>query len=351
MENQICMSESNTQPTNYQPNDEIDIFEFCSRIWLALKNLIICIKDFVGSIIIFLIRKSLWIIFFALFGAILGYLLYGISKPYYMSYLEGNTGGIYDETEKKYSGGVDNSIVIDHINKLNQLTGKSSFLASYLNITEDEAKTIHSIKAYYGIDINKDKKPDYVDINEIYNPKDTNQFRVPSFVQIRVTVYDEDILPVLRKGLFYYINNNAYIQELFKVDRRQKRQLIKEIESEIAKIDSLQRYRYRKEVTHDKGQLVIMGNEPDIKLFYPDMLKLYAKKQLLEKNLEISDEIIVVVQDFTPLKQEEKPILHYILRYSIIMAVVGLLCALLWQYRKKIWKLINEPQSKQIETT
>ena len=336
------MNESNIQQNKSKPNDEIDIFEFCSQIWIAFKKFALHIKNFIVSILIFLIRKSLWIVSFALLGMILGYALYSVSRSYYISSLEGNTGGIYDPVGKKYSGGVDNSVVIDHINKLNMVTAKPSLLANYLCMNIEQAESIRSIEAYYGIDVNKDMKPDFVDIRKTYNPKDTTQRRVPSFIYIYVSVYDENVLPALRKGLFQYVNNNAYIQELYRVDKRQKRELLLEIEKEISKIDSLQHTHFHKKAKVDKGQLVFLGNEPELKLFYTDILSLYERKQYLEKNLEISDEIIVVVQDFTPLQQEENPVLYYMCLFGALMAIVGVICALFWQHRKRVWTLIKE---------
>ncbi len=327
------MSASNIPQDNRSSNDEIDIFEFCSRIWKTFKDFIISVKDLIVSIIIFLIRKSLWIVTFAIAGVLLGYLLYGVSKPRYSSSLEGNTGDL------------DNTVVIDHVNKLNQLTGKPKLLAPYLNIREEQARAIGSIKAYYGIDINRDKKPDYTDFKETYNPRDTTQVRVPSYIYLKVTVYDENILPLLRKNILLYINSSSYLQELSRINRQQKEALISEIESEISKIDSLQRSRYRKGAQSDNTQMFFLGNESGLRLFHDDVLSLYKQKQTLERELKISDEIIVVVQDFMPLAQEVSPVLNYILTFGGVMAVVGIFCALIWQYRKKVWKLIKEDSS------
>ena len=340
------MSESNHQQNTGKPSDEIDIFEFCSRMWNAFINFLIGIRDFFVSIIIFLIRKSLWIVSFGLAGVLLGYLLYGISSPFYTSSLEGNTGGVYDDEKKKFTGGVDNSVVIDHINKLDQVIHKPSLLANYLGLSIEQAKAIRSINAYYGIDVNKDMKPDYVDLKETYNPRDTMQLRVPSFIHIRVSVYNEQILPELRKGLFSYINNNTYIQELFKVDTLQKREKIREIEKEIIKVNDFQEARIRKESSIEKGAVVLLGNEADPRLFYRDVLWLYDQKQLLEKSLKISDEIIVVTQELTPLENEERPVFKYIVVVGSLMVVMGIFCALLWQYRKRIWEIIREDSSK-----
>jgi len=340
------MNESNMQQNTGKPNDEIDIFEFCSRMWVAFKSFLVNIKDLIVSLIIFLIRKSLWIISFGIAGVLLGFLLYGVSRPFYTSTLEGNTGGIYDIDEKNYLGGVDNSVVINHINKLDKAVSKPSLLANYLGMSIEQASEIRSIKAYYGIDVNKDLKPDYVDIKETYNPKDTNQIRVPSFVHIKVSVYDESVFSELRKGLLSYINNNTFIQELYRIDRLQKEEMIHLIDKEIKTIDDFQQARIRKESSVEQGSVVVLGNEPEPKLFTWDILSLQRRKQLLEKNLEISDEIIVIIQDFTPLQQEERTVLKYIAVLGATMSVLGILCALLWQYRKRIWELIREDSIK-----
>ena len=330
------MSESNINQNTGKPGDEIDIFEFCSRIWKVFINFLIGIKNLFISIIIFLIRKSLWITTFALAGILLGYLLYGFFRTSYSSWMEGNTGGL------------DNMVVIDHVNRLSQLSNKPELLAKYLDIEEEQARAIGNIKAYYGIALiyaqkDKDKKkPDYTDFKETYSPKDTNQIRLPGYIYIKVTVFDENILPVLRKSILQYVNSSHYLQELFKISRRQKEKLISDIQTEINKIDSLQRSRFRKGEKADNMQMLYMSNEPGLQLFYNDIMHLYERKQKLEQELEISDEIITIVQDFMPLSEEETPVIKYMLILGGAMAILGIFCALLWQYRKRIWALIRE---------
>ena len=340
------MNESNLQQNTGKASDEIDIFEFSSRMWTAFIKFLVSIKNLIISIIIFLIRKSLWIVSFGLAGVLIGILFYGISRPFYSSSLEGTTGGIYDIDAKQYIGGVDNTAVIDHINKLDKAVSKPQVLANYLGMSVEQAKEIRSIKAYYGIDVDKDMKPDYVDEKETYNPKDTNQIRVPSFVHIKVSVYDESIFSELRRGILRYINSNAYIQKLHEIDRLQKEEMINELEKEIKTIEEIQQARIRKESSIDQGSFVVLGNEPEPKLFYGDILYLRSRIQLLDRNLKISDEIVVIVQDFTPLEQEERTIVVVVGVFGAIMVIIGIFCALLWQYRKRIWELISENSAK-----
>ena len=306
------MNESNIPQNTSRPNDEIDIFEFCSRMWVAFKNFLINIKDLIVSFIIFLIRKSLWIVTFALFGMILGYVFHSLSTKDYISSIEGETGGI------------DNTVVIDHINKLDQLKGKPSLLANYLGMDIEQVEAINYIKACYGIDVNRDGKLDFIDLKNTYNPKDTMQRRVPSFVHIRISVNDESILPTLRRSLFQYINNNTYIQALYRIDRDQKLDLIKELDKEIEKIAKLQEARIKKEAnTVNIGQGLVVGTDSETKLFYEDILSLYRQKQYIQRNLEISDEIITVVQDLTSLGFEERSVLKVIASLGGLMAVLG----------------------------
>ena len=334
------MNESNIQQNQQnagKSGDEIDIFDFTSRIWKSFKSFLTETKDLIISFIIYSIRKTLWIVSFAVLGMILGFVYYSVKKPYYTSLLEGT------------SGGVDNTVVIDHINTLFQMVKKPELLARSLKLTEEQAEQIRSIKALYGIDVNKDGKPDYIDEFEKYDPrKDTSQ-RVPSTFYIKVALYDEEILDTLRKSLFDYINRNTYIQTLYEIDKRQKKEMIAELTKEIIKIDSVQYLdlarKTNKKKNYDKAETVfVFGNEPEIKLFYTDIFKLYEQKQALQKSLEISDKPVVIVQDFTPSHHEEKTVAYYMIRLGLAMAVLGYFCAILWQYRKPLWKIIKEEE-------
>jgi hypothetical protein len=264
-----------------------------------------------------------------------GFLFYTLSRTVYIASFEADTGG------------VDNSVVINHINKLDMAIKKPDILAKYLGLTAEQVKNIKSIKASYGIDVNGDGKQDYIDMDELYNPKDTMEHRVPSFVHVSVSLYDESILPDVRRGLFRYINDNALLQELFRIDKMQKEQFVEELKSEIAKMDTLRRVQMRKEMQADKGQtMIIIGNINEQKQASADMLLLHEKIRELQKSLSLNREIIIVVQDFTELLQEEKTVLNVMLNFAAAMASFGLFFAMFWQYRMTIWGLISCPSGQ-----
>ena len=334
--------------------EEIDILEVGSQVWYAFRKLFIGIKDLISfiiillkditvSIIIFMIRKSLWIVSFALTGMILGFVFYNAIKPSFLFTCEGETGGI------------DNSVVIDHVNRLDLLKGDTVLLAKYLNISNKQAKEIRSIKACYGIDLTGDGKPNYIDFTgKRYNDKDSMQTRLPSFVHFRVSLYDRDMLPVVREGLFNYIKNNAYIKDLYQIDRQMRENLIKGLDKEIErldKIDSVQRERIsgRNEVGAEKGQLVLLnGSEPEIRLLYDDILSLFNQREQLQRHVDLIKEPVLIVQDFIPVQLEERPLIWYFLRFGGFMALLGILCAMIWQYHKKIWEMIKEDSGQKI---
>ena len=347
------MNESNLQQNTGNPKDEIDLFEVGSRTWVAFKKLLIGIKDLIAFliiltkdiivfIIIFLLRKSLWIGSFAVVGMIFGFMLYNVQRPSYLFISEGDTGGI------------DNTVVIDHVNRLNQLIGDTLMLANYLNLNIEQAKEIRYIKACYGIDDNGDGKYDYIDITgNKYRHKDSTQIRLPSFVQFRISLYDKNILPEVRKGLFQYIKNNTYIQDLYEIDRQQRQALIVGLDKEIARlerIDSVQRVRARnRDENIEKGQMIFLGNsEPEIKLLYTDILKLFDQRQELKKHIDMIREPVLIVHDFIPTDQKERPLFWYFLRYGGLMALLGIACSMIWQYHRRIWELIKDDSGTKI---
>ena len=343
------MNELNNQQSSGKSNDEIDLFELFSRVWLGFRNFFAAIKDFFVAFIIFTIRKSLWVGSFALIGILVGFLYSkAIRKSYYSSMLEGN------------SGGVSNAVVIDHINQLERMVKKPEILANFLNMSLEEAKQIHSIKAFYGIDVNFDGIYDYVDEKNAYNPrslKDTLMIRVPSIFFVKVQMYDEGILPVLRDRLFQHINNNAHIQTLFEADKSQKQALIDELDNEINRVVRLDSLQHLQRTGRDRGldmageKVYLFGSsEPELKLFNAEILSMHERKQELKRELDIQKDPVVVVHDFIAAQWEEKTTSYYAFTLGFILIIIGYVFAICWTFRKRLKKIIMEEPIKYFDT-
>jgi hypothetical protein len=316
---------------------EIDLFELFQRVGKSISNLFNKIVQLMKLLLILIIRKSLWIIGFTMIGVGIGIALFSVTKRFYSSEMIAR------------SNSVDNSIVINSINQLNELcrSGNYKILAENLGTTEINASHVKSIKACYGVDINKDKKVDLVDYENTYNPNDTMQSRVEEIFYLKVEVFNETVFPIINEGTKNYIKKSPYIAQNNEVRKQQTLDLINDYNLEIKKLDSLQKSYYYKQLTQaaQNSQMLFL-NEKDVKLFHKDIIELINKKQLLEKSLAVDPEPITVIQDFTALSKVENPWTKYVNKTVPFFAILGLIVSLIWEQRKKIWTIIKNDNSK-----
>jgi len=240
-------------------SDEIDLLELFNRMGKAIKNFIKWLISIIESFFLLLIRKSIWVISFSIIGGFVGYSFYN------------NTPRFYSSEMVARSNSMNNSVIVNSINLLNDLFENRNFtaLANYLGTTSKEAEKIKSIDAYYGIDLNKDKIADFIDYNNLYNPKDTTQKRLPDVSYLKISVFDETIFPNVRDGIKKYISTNPYILQNNNVRKEQTISMIEEYQSEIKKLDSLQKVQYFEVPKMQKAgnsQMVIL-NEKESKLY------------------------------------------------------------------------------------
>ncbi|KAB2867681.1 MAG: hypothetical protein F9K37_11915 [Bacteroidales bacterium] len=325
---------SNDQITKPQASDEIDLIELFNKIGNSIKKGVMWIINRLHDFFLLLIRKSLWIISFSIIGAIVGYVFFMATPRYYSSEMVA------------ISNALNNTYVVSSINLLDDLFkgGNQSIAANYLDINKDEALQIKSIGAYYGIDVNKDGLADYVDYKEEFNPRDTSIRRLSNFFYIKLEVYSESIFGKARDGLRKYINKNNFVIENNQVRIAQSEELIKSIDLEIKKLDSLQKIQYFEIPKSQKAsntQMVVL-NEKEMKLYHDQILALRKQKLLLEKDITINKEPITVVQDFTPLSKAENPVTKYLINWVALFSLLGFIVSLVWQFRMAIIRLIRD---------
>ncbi len=327
---------NNEQPTRPQVSDEIDLLELFIRMGRSIKRGFLWIYNLIINFSMLLIRKSLWIIGFTVIGLIIAYFLYLSTRRYYSSEMTA------------ISNSVNNTYVVGSINLLNDLFKQSNFAiaANYLNIDIAKAQQIKSVEAFYTIDINKDRIPDYVDYKRTYNPKDTMVKRLDNYFVTRIEVFDETVFAEVREGIKRYIYKNKFIVDNNNERIRQNKILIETIEGEIRRLDSLQKVEYFELPQMQRAatnQMVVL-NEKDRKLYHEQKIALEREKLRLEKEININSEPITIVQDFTPLSKAENPYSRYAYKLGVLFAILGLVASLLWQYRITIFNLIRNKQ-------
>jgi len=327
---------SNDQINKPQATDEIDLIELFNKIGNSIKKGAMWIISRLQDLILLLIRKSLWIISFSIIGAFVGYSFFKATPRYYSSQMVA------------VSNALDNNYIVSSINLLDDLFkgGNHDIAANYLEIPVENAKQIKSIGAYYGIDVNKDKLTDYVDYTETYNPKDTSIRRITDFFYVKMEVFSETVFAQARDGIKKYINKNNFVIDNNQVRIAQSEELIKSIDQEIKKLDSLQRIQYfeiPKSQKANNTQMVVL-NEKEMKLYHEQILALQQQKLRLQKDITINKDPITVVQDFTPLSKAENPVTKYLINWVALFSLLGFIVSLLWQFKKAIIQLIKDKQ-------
>ncbi len=322
----------NNEPnTQKQTTDEIDLLELFNRMGQSVKRGFTWFLNLILNFLLLLVRKSLWILTFSIIGLIIAYLLYQNTKRYYSSEMIA------------ISNSTSNTILVSSVNLLNDIFIQKNYsiAANYLDIDLSRVKDIKSINAFYAIDINRDGLPDYFDYKQKYNPKDTTIKRLDNYFVVRLEVYDENVFDQVRNGIKNYIYKNKFIIDNNNERIRQNKILIEKIEGEINRLDSLQKVEYfeiPKMQKANASQMVVL-NEKERKLYHDQKLSLERERLILERDLNINNEPITIVQDFTPLSKAENPYSKYAI-IGIYFALIGFITSLIWQYKKRLIDLI-----------
>jgi hypothetical protein len=276
---------------------------------------------------------------FVILGAALGLLRYSQTQRYYSSNLIAQPNGI---------SAIE---MVEYINDLTKFTKNKNAiaLANSLELTDSTASKIKSIEAFYYIDINRDGKGDYVDLDNSYNPKDTNQVVANNRIYLLVEVFDNHAFSDVKNGLLKYINKNPYLVQMNSIRKQQLSELIESTEREISKLDSLQNVDYftnnnRLNASNDSRLMFL--SEKDKQLYYRDKMTLMRQKQSYNRELETATEPITVIKDFTQLSMEENPKGDYIVKYGFWFVLIGYLILLVLSQRSYITELLSTNNEK-----
>ncbi len=325
-----------TERTNKnRDQEEIDLLELFRLAGRGIRNLFLGIFRIILLFIVFLYRKAFYITGFVIMGALVGWGISEITRPYYTSDMVIRTNAIKA------------SDIISYVGRLHNLVEKKNYheLGRLLSNGDTAASMVRNIQAFWFIDVNKDGTPEYIDYEEKYNPHDTSLVRLNDRVNIRVEVFDPHAFQYVREGVYAYFKKNPYINKLNNLRKEQTREYIKHIEEQILKLDSLEDYEYfqkQKDLNPQgrKGQIVVL-NEQKVQLYHPYIISLQKQKMELEKELTIYPDPITVIEDFTPLTKEENPRAAYTEKYALVMGLMGIFLLLILESRKKIRNFLS----------
>jgi len=181
------------------PSDNIGLTDF----------LVLAYKFFKRNLIIF--------ISFTLIGLTIG-IVYNLQKQdYYSSEMIG------------FSNIIEKTALIEILNPLTTLTDEKNYeeLSTKLGLSVEEASQIRFLSFTNSRHTKTSHSPSSTDI------------KLGNLIVVNTEVYDKKIFPKLESGVIKYLNDNSFIKQSEKLELQKTSNLISEISSNIAVIDSI----------------------------------------------------------------------------------------------------------------
>jgi hypothetical protein len=322
-------------PSKGTHDDEIDLLELFRKIGKTLTNWFQAIGTGLLIIIVFLLRNILPLIFSIIIGAGLSYIAKWTAKPFYTS-----------EITLK-SNAVPNSEMIAYVNKINLFIKDKNYdgVATALSIPLNDAEKINYFEAFWVIDKNKDKTPDYVDYNNSHNVYDTIDIRMEDRFVIKVGLSDPKLLPAIRDGIISFVNGDRGFRQKNEFRLRTTDEMLARYNYDIKQLDSLQKVKYFEETRNkqpEKGGQMIFLQEQKTQLVYDDIYTLYDRKQKLEEEKDLYPGIITLVSDFyQPYKRQNGGFYYGVVTIPLCFGLT-LLMLIYNRNRRKIRELFKK---------
>jgi len=318
------MAENNTTR-----NDEIDLLDLFCRMGRGIAKMSRAIGRGILISIVFMLRRWLPLGISIIIGVGLSYLVKFTSEPFYTSnmVLRNNAAPIAD--------------VITYVNRLHIYCEEDNreALSDALSIDQGLINNILDISAHWIIDRNRDGIPDFTDFNNKHDVYDSINVIMRDRFDVRVQIKSSQELTSLKNGLLSYINSDSLFQHRNRVRLKQDRELLARYNYDIEQLDSLQKFKYFEETKNRQpqtgGQMIFL-QEQKTQLVYPDIHSLTQSKQNLDSEIELYNDIVTVLSDFSIPTRRDNGGLYYGKKFIPIFFFGTLLILILIHNRKKI---------------
>ena len=314
-------------------NDEIDIFEFVNRIGSAVRKWFNSIGRATLITIVFLVKKWKPLLLTLVVGSVISYVFKELAPEVYTSDLVLRNNAI------------DNEQIIAYVNRMKDVKDKS-ILSETLEISKETSDNIVNIGAFWIIDLNRDSIPDKVDYYNNHNVHDTINVRMKDRFDIQVKIKSLQNLNKVRDALIHYINSNQFFQEKNKIRLNQLSESLKRMDVDISRIDSLQKVKYfeepRLKATQSNGQIVFIQEQNYTQLLHKDIHSLIKEKQFLETELNMYNQIVTVLNDFTIPVERTNNLSYFAVRVIPALLIPVLLLLIFISRREAIKKIFEK---------
>ena len=316
-------------------DDEIDLLDLFKRMGRSLGKMLRALGRGTLISIVFLFRDWLPLGLSIVLGVGASYFLKVTNDPYYQSEL----------TLKPNS--VTNAEIVEKIKNLQNyiLEDNAPAVSNAIFLKPDEAENLLGIAACWYIDEGQDGIPDFVDYDNSVRITDTNMVRMTDRILIYVRTKAPQELPMLRDGILKYFNSDSLYQQRNRVRLKQNNELVGRLDYDIFQLDSLQKIIYFEETksrrSQNGGQMIFL-QEQKTQLIYNDVYTLFGRKQTLEADLILYNNIVTVINDFViPIKRMNNVFL-YAKKVIPLIFIMILLVLITIANRKKIKEIFEK---------
>ncbi|MDR1022972.1 MAG: hypothetical protein LBL94_06870 [Prevotellaceae bacterium] len=328
--------------TQTPKENEIDLLDITIRLYRKFKSLLRGIASILKAILIFMIRKSLYLSLFVIGGVVVGVAAYKFLPQ----------SKVYRSEAIIRSNNLASSIVVDNLKKLNGafIEKDRKDLSSLLNISESDAKKISRLRLYYGVWPNGSFGDNGLGLPAYYvrsNLIDTISSSVSKYIKIEADVFDEDVYAKLLPGLLYFINNSTFGQELNVIRVEMLKTQIAHAEQGMAALlqqQALVISTQNNKSNHLPLQLELSSSpqKSEVIQLQEAIDELHGRKIGLEQELALFAQPVVVITDFSKTYRFAHKLYIYMLVCSVVVSAFGLSTLALWEVRKKIIAAIYE---------
>jgi hypothetical protein len=288
-----------SEPTNTKniSNDEIDLLDLFRRMGRAIARMFRSIGKGILISIVFLCRKWLPLLLSVILGLAAAYILKVATPSSYTSDMVLRTNATSP------------SEMIAYINRLHTFCKEKNKIAlsNAISVPEKDIKNISDISAFWIIDNGRDGIPDIVDYSNSHNVYDTINIRMQDRLDVRVKIKAPQELKKIKDGMINFIQADSLFKQMNRVRLRMNQENLTRINYDILQLDSLQKVKYFEETRNmqpkNGGQMIFL-QEHNTQLIYTDIYSLYAKKQAIESEQALYNDITTVLSEFSiPVKR------------------------------------------------
>jgi len=310
-------------------DNEIDLLDLFKRIGRSLSKMFNAIGRGILISIVFLLRKWLPLGLSIAAGLGLSFLLKSTSEPFYTSdmVLRNNAAPIAD--------------FISYINRLHTYCQENNLesLSDALNLEQEKTGNILDISAHWIIDRNRDGIPDFTDYKDKHDVYDTVDVMMRDRFNVNVKIKASQELISLKNSILAYVNSDSLFHQRNRVRLRHNSEMMARLEYDIDQLDSLQKVKYFEETRsrqpRDGGQMIFL-QEQRTQLVYTDIHKLYRDKQSIDSEMELYNDIVTILSDFSIPAERENGLLYYAKTYIPLFFIITLLVLVFLANRNKI---------------